>query len=75
MQVAVVRYLVGGPSVLNAEVLLRQDEVTARKIGGMRLSPDMVQKAHQAFLDVLRDSGCSKVPKTMHVSLWALGSW
>ena len=37
MQVAVVRYLVGGPSMLNGEDLLWQDEVMARKTGGMRL--------------------------------------
>ncbi len=74
MQVAVVRYLVGGPSVLKAEDLIRQNAKMARKTDGLRLSLDMLQKAHQDLVNVLRDSGCSKVPKIMRVSLWALGS-
>eukprot|EP00891_Asterochloris_glomerata_P001791 jgi/Astpho2/1791/Aster-07551 len=60
MQVAVVRYLVGGPSVLKAEDLIRQNAKMARKTDGLRLSLDMLQKAHQDLVNVLRDSGCSK---------------
>ena len=70
MQVAVVRYLVGGPSVLTAEDLARQDDEIARKTDGVMLSSDMVQKAHRNLVDVIRDSGCSKVPKVMRVSFW-----
>ena len=72
MQVKIVRYLVGGPNVLTAEDLARQDDEIARKTDGVLLSSDMVQKAHRNFVNVIRDSGCSKVPKIMSVSFWAL---
>ena len=62
MQVAVVRYLVGGPSVMNAEDLARQDAEMATKTDGTVLSPDLVRKAHEMLVDVIRESGCSKVP-------------
>ena len=61
MQVAVVRYLVGGPSVLTAEDLARQDDAIAGKTDGVMLSSDMVQRAHRNLVNVIRDSGCSKV--------------
>lgn len=62
MQVAVVRYLIGGPSVMNAEDLARQDAEMATKTDGTVLSPDLVRKAHEMLVDVIRESGCSKVP-------------
>ena len=69
------RYLVGGPSVLTAEDLARQDDEIARKTDGVMLSSDMVQKAHRNLVDVIRDSGCSEVPpQVVRVSLWVLGS-
>ena len=55
------RYLVGGPSVLTAEDLARQDDAVARKTDGVMLSSDMVQRAHRNLVDVIRNSGCSKV--------------
>ena len=61
MQLTVVRYLVGGPSVLNAEDLARQDDEVASKTDGLVLTPDMVLKAHLKLVDVLREAGCSKV--------------
>eukprot|EP00891_Asterochloris_glomerata_P001795 jgi/Astpho2/1795/Aster-07555 len=59
-QVAVVRYLVGGPSLLKPKDMVRQDDAMARKSGGVRLSPDMVQKANRDFVNVLKRSGCSQ---------------
>lgn len=73
MQVAVVRYLVGGPSLLKPKDMVRQDDAMARKSGGVRLSPDMVQKANRDFVNVLKRSGCSQVPKIVRVCCWALG--
>ena len=61
------RYIVGGPSVVSAEDLARQDDDIARKSDGVKLSADMVQKANQDLVNVLRDSGCSEVPEIMRV--------
>ena len=71
MQLSVVRYLVGGPSVLSAEDLARQDDEVASKTDGMVLTSDMVLKAHLKLVDVLRDAGCSKVQGAL---CWAQGS-
>lgn len=71
MQVKVVRYLVGGPSVLTAEDLARQDDEIARKTDGVMLSSEQVQKAHRNLVNVLRNAGCSKVLEIVRVSLGA----
>ena len=67
MQLTVVRYLVGGPSVMNAEDLARQDDEVASKTDGLVLTSDMVLKAHLKLVDVLREAGCSKVQWTLCV--------
>eukprot|EP00891_Asterochloris_glomerata_P007597 jgi/Astpho2/7597/Aster-02502 len=71
MQVKVVRYLVGGPSVLTAEDLARHDDEIARKTDVVMLSSEQVQKAHRNLVNVLRNAGCSKVLEIVRVSLGA----
>ena len=71
IQVKVVRYLVGGPSVLTAEDLARHDDEIARKTDVVMLSSEQVQKAHRNLVNVLRNAGCSKVLEIVRVSLGA----
>ena len=73
-QLTIVRYFVGGPGVLTAEDLARQDDELASKTDGFVLTSDLFRKAHLKLVDVLRDAGCSQVQWILCVSVWAQGS-
>ena len=70
MQVKVVRYLVGGPSILTAEDLARQDDEIARKTDGVMLSSEQSRK-RTGILSTCSGMQDAQRYLRLCVSLWA----